>query len=88
MSWLEHVLGMDNLSGPWYGFWSGFGSDLGEFAIAGTLLAAVRRHTCHVHRCWRIGRFPATVDGRPYTVCRRHHPHPVPTSVDLRQANP
>ena len=40
----------------WYGFWSGFGSDLGELAIVGGLIAVVRRHNCEVHRCWRMGR--------------------------------
>lgn len=27
-------LGIDDVTGPWYAFWSGFGGDLGEFAIA------------------------------------------------------
>ncbi|HEY1282626.1 MAG TPA: hypothetical protein VGF22_23290, partial [Acidimicrobiales bacterium] len=26
--WLAVHTGTDDLSGPWYGFWSGFGSDL------------------------------------------------------------
>lgn len=88
MTWLAHILGLDNLSGPWYGFWSGIGSDLGELAITGTLAASVRRHNCHIPRCWRLGRFPVTFAGRPYVVCGRHHPHPVPTHADLlRQAH-
>jgi hypothetical protein len=72
---LLHVLGVDDLSGPWYGFWSGFGSDLGELAIVGALLGAYRRHTCHVDSpryCWRPGRHP--VEGTPYRACKRHHP--------------
>jgi hypothetical protein len=71
---LSHLLGLDNLSGPWYGFWSGFGSDIGELAIVGGLLAMVRRHNCHMHGCWRIGRHPTTVNGVQFVVCRRHHP--------------
>lgn len=68
---LLHLLGVDNLSGPWYGFWSGIGSDLSE--IAGLLTVAwifYRRHNCHVHGCWRIGRH--SVEGTPHVVCRRH----------------
>ena len=67
-----HILGVDNVSGPWYGWWSGAGSDLGEIAIAGGLIALVRKHNCHVHGCWRVGRHP--VEGTPYLVCARHHP--------------
>jgi len=69
--WLLHVLGVDNVSGRWYGFWSGFGSDIGELAIVGGLLALVRKHNCEVHGCWRLGRH-ATAGG--HLVCRRHNP--------------
>jgi hypothetical protein len=72
MGWIIHILGVDDVSGRWYGFWSGFGSDLGEAGIVVALGAQVRRHNCHVHRCWRIGRHP--VAGTTYVVCRRHHP--------------
>lgn len=69
MGWLLHVLGVDNVSGRWYGFWSGFGSDLGEAALLGAVYGAFRKHNCHESRCWRIGRH--TVDGTPW--CNRHH---------------
>lgn len=72
VNWLAHVLGVDDVSGRWYGFWSGFGSDLGELAIVGGLVTLVRHRNCHVHRCWRLGRHP--VAGTQFTVCRRHHP--------------
>lgn len=75
MHWLAHLLGLDNMSGPWYGFWSGFGSDLGELAIFGGLFATYRRHTCHVDHprfCWRPGVHP--VEGTPYRACKKHHP--------------
>ena len=72
MGWLVHVLGIDNPSGRWYGFWSGFGSDIGQVVIIGGLITIVRRHKCHVHRCWRVGRHPVT--GTPHVVCRKHHP--------------
>ena len=62
MHLLLRVLGLDDLSGPWYGFWSGFGSDLGELAIVG----AIWNHlNCHENGCWRIARHRT-----PY--CRRH----------------
>jgi len=71
VGWLLHVLGVDDVSGRWYGFWSGFGSDLG---YAGIIAALVRKHNCHQPRCWRIGRFP--VEGTAWSACRRHHPAP------------
>ena len=70
--WLLHVTGSNNESGPWYGFWSGFGSDIGEITIIGGLVAIYRKHACHEPRCWRLGHH--LVEGTPYTVCRRHHP--------------
>lgn len=69
MHWLSHVLGLDNLSGPWYGFWSGIGGDL---SIMATPVVLLRKHNCHTPRCWRIGRHP--IEGTPYVVCRKHHP--------------
>ena len=75
MTWLAHILGLDNASGAWYLAWSGFGSDLGEFAIVGALFAHYKRHTCHVDSprfCWRPGTHP--VVGSPFRTCRRHHP--------------
>ncbi len=71
LNWLYVHLGIAG-SGPWYGFWSGFGSDVGEIAIIGGLLTLVRHHNCHVRRCWRIKRHP--VEGTPYVTCRKHHP--------------
>lgn len=72
---LAHFFGIDNLSGPFYGFWSGVGSDVSELAIPGAMYALYRRHNCHAHRCWRLGRFPHP-DG--WTVCHRHHPDGAP----------
>jgi hypothetical protein len=69
LHWLAIHTGTVNEGGPYYGFWSGFGSDLGEIALIGAVLGMVRRHKCHQARCWRIGRH--TVDGTPW--CDRHH---------------
>jgi hypothetical protein len=72
MNWLPHILGIDTETGRWYAFWSGFGSDIGQVVIIGGLLSIYRKHNCHVHGCWRLGRHP--VEGTAYVVCRRHHP--------------
>jgi len=85
VSWLAHVLGMDNLSGPYYGFWSGSGSDIGELAMVGGLVAIVRKHNCHVDKCWRVGRHP--VAGTAYVVCRKHHPDGAPSHADVLAAH-
>lgn len=79
--WLAHVFGLDNLSGPLYGFWSGLGSDLGELPMLGAAVTLARRHNCHYPRCARIGRFP--VEGTPWTVCAKHHPVGAPTREDI-----
>ena len=66
---LLHVLGVDDLGGPWYGFWSGFGSDLSE--VTGLFAVAYifwRKHNCHAKGCWRIGRHQVG----DAVVCRRH----------------
>jgi hypothetical protein len=76
--WFLHFTGSDNENSTNYGFWSGFGSDLGEAAIFGGLIALYRKHNCHLHRCWRIGRHP--LEGTPYVLCRHHHPQ-VPRRV-------
>ena len=69
---LAHVLGMDNLAGGQYGFWSGFGSDLAEFGMLGALLGVLRKHNCHRRGCPRVGRH--RIEGTDWVVCRHHHP--------------
>lgn len=81
MNWLAHILGIDSEASRWYAFWSGFGSDVGEFALLGAAVTFWRRHSCHVDSprfCWRPGTHP--VAGTPYRVCRKHHPS-VPKKV-------
>lgn len=72
MHWLLHFLGVDSTTDNAYAWWSGPGSDIGELAMLGWLYAFLRKHNCHVHRCWRIGRHP--VGGTTWITCRRHHP--------------
>lgn len=79
--WLIHVLGLDDASGHWYLFWSGVGADISELAILGGIVAAYRKHLCHVGWCWRLGVHP--VAETPYRACRRHHPT-VPNRVSAQ----
>ena len=39
--WLQVHTGTINESGPYYGFWSGFGSDLEEFGVLGAIGAGI-----------------------------------------------
>ena len=66
MNFFLHVLGIDNVSGRWYAFWSGFGANLGCLSVFTVLY---RKHNCHVRSCWRIGHF---VEGG-FVYCRKHH---------------
>jgi hypothetical protein len=74
--WLAVFTGLDDLSGSWYGFWSGFGSDLGELALIGAVGTAtyqlVKKYNCHEPGCWRVGTHPAA--GGEFLLCYRHHP--------------
>lgn len=78
VTWLSHLIGVDNPSGRWELFWSGFGSDIAEFGLLGALVAGLRSRNCHIHRCWRFGHHEVVVDGVTYKVCRKHHPSPTP----------
>ena len=67
--WLAVHTGTLNEPGGYYGFWSGFGSDLGEVTLLAAVLGVYHRHNCHTKGCWRIGRH--VVAGTPW--CNRHH---------------
>ena len=69
--WFEVHSGTVNESGPYYGFWSGFGSDLGEATLVAGGIALFRHHNCHVRGCIRLGR---PVPNTPYLACPKHHP--------------
>ena len=85
MGWLLHWLGVDDVSGAAYAFWSGFGSILiPPLLTAGPVMwVLLRKHNCHAKGCWRIGRHP--VEGTGYVVCRRHHPDEKPTAAHIRE---
>jgi hypothetical protein len=74
--WLQVHTGTVNEPGPYYGFWSGFGSDLEEFGILGAVGAGiyslVKRYNCHEPGCWRVGNHRAA--GGQFSLCYRHHP--------------
>src|SRR6516165_7711956 len=74
--WLGIHTGSTNESGPYYGFWSGFGSDLEEFGILGAIGAGIyqlfKKYNCHQPGCWRVGQHPAA--GGQFLLCYRHHP--------------
>lgn len=91
MNWLRHVFwwleihtGTVNEGGPYYGFFSGFGSDIGEITLVTGVALAVRHHNCHTKGCWRLGK---PVVGTHFLACPKHHPaHPgdkrnVPSAV-------
>lgn len=78
MGWIGHVLGLDDPSGAPYLAWSGF---IPNLSVLGAAYAIVRKHQCHVGRCWRIARYPAGT----FRVCRAHHPRVdgAPTAADV-----
>jgi len=65
-----------------YNFISG---PLADITLLGGAYAIARRHNCHVKGCWRIAR--AQVQGTTYVVCRKHHPHEVPTAQTIIDAH-
>lgn len=77
MEWLQHLwywieihTGTVNEPGPYYGFWSGFGSDLGEVTLVVAVVAWYKTNQCHVDSCHKIGKHPF----KHYKLCRKHHP--------------
>lgn len=77
--WLSVHTGTVNEPGPYYGFFSGFGSDLGELTLIGGVLAIYKKHNCHARWCFRFGHhdFLDPETGVTYKLCRHCHPaHP------------
>jgi hypothetical protein len=48
-NWFLTVTGSNNTSGTYYGFWSGFGSDIGEFALLGVIFKGLNTMIKHHH---------------------------------------
>lgn len=78
---LLHVLGVDDMNGRWYAFWSGSG---GDASLATMAWASLRRHNCHYRWCPRIGRHP--VPGKGWLLCAKHHQGPKPTAAAIAAA--
>lgn len=74
--WFEVHTGTVHESGPYYGFWSGFGSDIGEYVILSAVFNGLYLHwkhiNCHAPGCPRVGRYAAA--GGQYKLCHIHHP--------------
>lgn len=64
--------GANNTAGNQYGFWSGFGSDLTEFALVGGAVGMYVHHNCAVPRCPRLARKHWQVKGTPLRTCHKH----------------
>lgn len=64
LHWIGHLLGLDNVSGPFYAFWSGVGLTVGWPFVQW------RRHNCHVRFCpW-----PGHIDPETHhPACKKHH---------------
>jgi hypothetical protein len=76
MGLILHILGIDDVSGRWYAWWSGFAGDV---ALIGAIIVwpfvNYRRHNCQVKGCWRIGRHEFTEPNEiKRSLCWRHHP--------------
>jgi hypothetical protein len=65
--------GSNNTAGNQYGFWSGFGSDLSEFALFGLLIGLYKHHNCAVPQCPRIAHKKYEIKETKQYVCRKHH---------------
>lgn len=60
-------------STPWtYQMWSGIVPAMTVLSLVGAVITGYRHANCHVHNCWRIGRYEVA-DGH-FKVCRKHHP--------------
>lgn len=71
---LEAWTGTDDTAGPQYGFFSGFGSDLGEIALVGGLWHMLHQYNCHEPHCLRLGPHSYNMDGQIVKLCKKHHP--------------
>jgi hypothetical protein len=69
--WFLQVTGTafdPSVGSRWYNFWSGFGSDLGEFVIVGAIFSWYRRNKCV--SCWRLSHHD--VAGTHFRTCHKH----------------
>lgn len=73
--WIEVHTGTVNEAGPYYGWWSGFGSQVQQdIVFLGPLLLVAHHLNCDVKGCKRPGPHKYEKDGHVHKVCRKHHP--------------
>ena len=75
-NWFAIHTGTYNEPGPYYGFWSGFGSVWVQPTLIGGLLIYFYHTNCHVKGCKRFKTYKFTdkATGNEYKLCKRHHP--------------
>jgi hypothetical protein len=78
---LAHICGIDNASGGWYLWWSGFGGY--TFVALAIIWTSVRKRTCHYRGCWRPGLHE--VPDSDYIVCAKHFPGVPPSKPTLKE---
>lgn len=72
---LAHFFGVDTQQSQNYDFVSGVGPMIiTSFAYTGVFIALTRHLNCHVHGCWRPGKYPMA-NGQ-FKVCKPHSAHP------------
>lgn len=69
--WVEIHTGAINESDSYYGWWSGFASDIGEVTLVTGGVLALRHINCHESGCWRRGH---VVPESGVRACHKHHP--------------
>lgn len=70
--WFEVHTGTVNEPGPYYGFWSGFGSDISEIvSFIGFAIIYYRHNNCHSKGCPWIAHHEVEMNGVKYKVCRK-----------------
>lgn len=81
LHWFLHYTGSDNVSGPWYGFFSGFGSDLTELALLGAAVAVITRTVQSIraraeqHHLERLAQATAHHNELKHQAERHHQQH-------------
>lgn len=72
--WFLGVYPVPSGTSAMYQLWSGFIPALAIMSLVGGLWSHFKHINCHVHGCWRVGRYHVA----SYLVCRRHHPDAPP----------
>jgi uncharacterized protein YxeA len=75
---LLQALGIDDVSGPFYAFYSGIGGIIIPpiMTVGGFAVVQWWHHRCH-YPCWRIGRHPH----QHFNYCKHHHPNTLSVST-------